>query len=389
MKKIKLDEWLFYMPWIILITNTLLAQSYLSNLSTQIFTIIGIAGLLVKIFYKMRFKTHEIIFMGIMLLISTLIAYISVDKRILWLVIAICASINTDFYKTTKITFWTMLIETCIIVLSCVLLYKNIGTSAKGGLALGLGHPSILHGMISLLCAIYIYLWWNKLTILKVVFIEFLNIMLYQITLSRTGVIALSVILFMVFVYKILPSPKVLKMVSVVTVIVVIVFTITPIIYNKYPNNNTLVFLDNIMTGRLWQSRWYYRLSGVTLFGNYYAELYSDKPFALLDMGFFRLFLEYGIVAYTLILYSYIRVIGNAIKDKNIGMLFMCSYIMISSCTESLGTYVFFNVVMLSFGTLIYDQNKSKEKSHNVQIKNSRFMGAIENDQANNIYTNI
>lgn len=358
--KIKIDEWLFYVPWVILITNTLIAQSYLNCYSSQFFTIIGILGLLVKAFYRMCFKLRELILMGILLLLGTAIALSSTDNRMLWLAIALCASINTDFYKTTRLTYWVMLIETVAIVSSCVLFYGNIGTSMKGGLALGLGHPNILHGMVFLLCAMYLYLNWNYISIFKIAVIELTNFAIYKITLSRTGLLTITAMLLMILLYMFFPSKKVMKFIVASVFIIVLAFTIAPLIYEQYPDNNILLRVDDIMTGRLWQSRWYYRISGIKLFGNYYAELYASDPYALLDMGVFRLLIEYGLIAYVLIMWGYFRIIMDAIKRNDIGLSFMCLAMLVFSCTESLGTYVFFNVTFLGFDTLIFRSNQEK-----------------------------
>ena len=365
----------FYIPWIFLVINTIIAQSYLEKYSMRLITVVGIAMFLFRIIWVNKLKRSELIWMIFLGILGLIIAVVSKDKRMLWLAIALSASIDIDFYRLVDLTFRVMLIVVFGVVMSCLLIYGNIGTSLKGGLALGMGHPSIMHGTVAIICMMFVYLKWDKLNFAHITVIEAINLFLYTFTLSRTGFASLSITLLLVLSYKIFPSKYLLRLIAGMTIIIAVVFTIIPIIYQIFPDNKWLILFDDKMTGRLWQSRWYYNISGIRFFGNYYEELYKTTPFALLDMGFFRLLAEYGIIAYLLIGFGYIGLIRSSIKDNNTGMFFLAISMIIFSCIESLGTYVFFNVVFISFGILLFKNNDNKIKLHiKIKKKHGRYL---------------
>ena len=362
--KIKINILFFYIPWILLVLNTLLAQSYLEKFSSRLITISCIGLMLTKILISKRHIPKELLNCFILILIGTFIAYVSKDKRILWLAIALSASDDVDYYSLVYYTYFSMFIGFCVVVSSCILLYGNIGTSLKGGLALGMGHPSILHGTLAIICSMFVYLKWSKIKIRHLLVLEVINYLFYIPSMSRVGFLCLSATVVMVLIYKLYPKRIIILTIGIVTIAFSIIFTFLPIIYEFYPNNSFLVAIDELMTGRLWQGRWYYRISGVRLFGNYYPELYADNPFALLDMGFFRLLLEYGLLAYILIFLGYIKILKESYLARNYGMFFLLVSMMIFSWIESLGTYVFFNVTLMSLSCLIFKRNKNNLKNY-------------------------
>jgi len=356
--RINIKENLFYVPWTILIANTILAQSYLSHYSYRCFTIVGILLLIWRIISQKTYKQSEFMCFLVLLLATAITAYVSKDNRLLWCTIAIGAMEKINIQKIIKITCYTMAAMIAVIAFSCILLYGNVGTSLKGGLALGLGHPNILHGYFSLIIVMLVYLNWNKLRKSHIILLELINLMLYLITISRTGMGILSIILLMILIYKICPTSFILKFYKIAALIGIGIFTILPILYYYNPENFILQSIDSVMTGRLWQGAWYYNISKIKLFGNYYEELYVANPFALLDMGFFRIIIEYGIIAYLIFVTGYYKLLTYTMKT-NVSMFFLIMLMILFSYTESLGTYVFFNVTLLGFSTVLFKANRN------------------------------
>lgn len=385
-EKIKINDLSFNIPWILLVTNTIIAQSYLSKFSMRAITIVCIIALLCRIIWISKFRKYEIVYIVLFGMLGLIISIVSKDNRMLWLAITLSASINTDFYKLIKLTFKIVLIEVLLIVTSCLLLYGNIGTSLKGGLALGMGHPNILHGIVTILCSMFIYIKYDRLNAGHILLIEQMNFFIYLFTFSRTGFISVSVTLLMVLLYKIFPTKYLLKFIAVVTMIMILIFTMIPIFYQHFPNSKWLILFDNKLTGRLWQSRWYYRMSGIKFFGNYFEELNKANPYALLDMGFFRLLIEYGILAYLLIIFGYLGVIWKAIRNNDVGEFFLSISMMVFTCIESLGTYVFFNITFLSFGMVLFKNNSKKA---GIYSKKDQVRRTIKYDKSDYIYFNI
>lgn len=382
--KTKKGDFLFYLGWIILTLNTIITQSYLEMYANRIFTIIGIGLLLTKIFLSSKIKKKNLIAIILFLILGVISFYVTKDKRMLWLAIALSSFEKENFYKVAKLTAWLMLCATCLIVCSCVLIYGNVGESLKGGMALGMGHPNILHCTVELIVALFLFVYWNKIKLKHIILMFVANKILYCFTWSRTGFFTLLGILLLVFWLKLKEKYIKAEVIYLMSILLIIIFTVLPFLYSIYPQERIIQTIDNMMTGRLWQSVWYLNISGVRLFGNYYSELYSSKPFALLDMGFFRLLAEYGVVIYLLIVIGYILSMRQCVKYRNYGLLFLYVSMIIITCTESLGTYVFFNVAFLGFGNLIYDYNFKEAIKH---IKRKREGQSFE--EINNIYTNL
>lgn len=361
--KIRIKDYSFYIPWVILITNTILAQSYLSRYSYSILTMLGIILMFTRICFVKVYRLKELIYFSLFFILALIIMFISKDKRLLWGVIVIGAMKNVDFSKIVKLTFYTMSIIISVISLSCICLYGNIGTSLKGGLSLGLGHPNILHGYFSLIAILFIYLKWDKLNTFHIIVMEIFNMILYGLTLSRSGMGILSIVFLMILIYKLFPYVFLLKVYKLLCMIGVCIFTILPILYFYDPHNFVLNSIDKFMTGRLWQGAWYYNISPIGLFGNYFEELYSTHPYALLDMGFFRIIIEYGLLAYFIFVLSYYRLL-NYVEKARENLFFLLIFMIIFTYIESLGTYIFFNVSLLEFSAILY------KKSRNTSQKN-------------------
>ena len=177
--RIKKKNFIFYVGWMILIINTIVAQSYLEKYSNKIFTILGVGLLLLKIFLSHSKKEKELVWMVMLGGLGLVSAYITKDNRMLWLAIAMVAFEKQDFYVISKLTGWTMCIVSACIVGSCVFLYGNIGTSLKGGMALGMGHPNILHCMIDLIAALFIYVYWFNVKSRHILLMLIANCILY------------------------------------------------------------------------------------------------------------------------------------------------------------------------------------------------------------------
>ena len=293
--------------------------------------------------------------MSVILIVGFIVSRISLDNRILWLAIALCASKNLKFQTIAKITFWTtLLVSGCVIFFSFIM-DANIVITRKGGFSLGLGHPNIVHGIFMLLCSLYIYLNWNNISILKCIVLEVLNLFFYQITLSRSGMLSLSGMIVMIIIFKLLSyyksdyKKKILSVYSIIIFIIIVTFSILPILYNLFPDSILLITIDSWLTGRLWQGSFYLDLGGINLFGNYFSELNTSTPVAYLDMGFFRILVEYGIISYFLIIIGYIKAIREVIEKDEYGLFFMMASMLFFTCIESLGTYVFFNITFLYF----------------------------------------
>ena len=222
--------------------------------------------------------------------------------------------------------------------------------------ALGYRHPNLLQSTFSLCSIMFLYLYYNKTNIIPLMIIEFINIVLYRITYSRTGFIILSiVILIFYFVNKNEKIKKILlNNLNVIFVVICLIPICSGILYGKV---DLLTKIDQIVTGRI---------SYISLLMNKYSmPLFKTRNYANIafDNGIIDMIYNGGLVATIMFVTMQIKT-NNYIKKYNLykeGILvFIC---LIFTLTESFYMSFNMNISLLFFSFAIY----KNEKNNNIE----------------------
>lgn len=245
-----------------------------------------------------RYSFKEWLVMAAFFVLGAVSYFATGRNEIIRVTAFIAASKNIDLRTALKITFYTTLAGVAALValsltgsLGQVFLETDYG---RGGIerryCFGLGHPNALHCMFWALLTLGIYLYWKKLKWYHCVILELANVGLYLLTVSRTGMAAASVTVFIAMIFCIFPRLQEKKWVYVAGILccgICVVFSVGAAVWGyEIPG---MEWMDKYLTNRiLWSHFW----------GN--SSLWSmfsvPENMIYFDMGFIRLFYWYGIV---------------------------------------------------------------------------------------------
>ena len=374
--KVKIGKVLFYFAWTLMIIHTAFSNSILEKYTTSIVTIVGISIFLLKIVID-RHSAREYMFILVTLCIGLIIWINTSDNRFMWMAISISAVKSIDINGlqdyTVKILSWVsaIIILSYIVLVHFSLIDSAETLSARGGNGMGFTHPNILHQYILVIMILYIVNRIDNISVAKIIALEVFNILVYCVSLSRTGLLVFTLITIALIGYKTVTKKKTIVYIYFIFgVVLIFMFTILPILFLNHKEQ--LLGVDAILNGRLWQGMQYYRDYGIHLFGNYMPELYEEIVHWYLDIGFFRVLVLNGIIAYILFTGGQIKIMHDAMKKNDYRMFFLIFVMVLMSLVESLGTYIFFNIGLLYLGRYIFKKNKYVGVNNENYIKKNR-----------------
>lgn len=367
------NEIYFYAAWILMEFKICVANSSMSNLDFKFISYICLALFIIKIITT-KYNFKEAIVAMLLVCICSIITFNCGDSRVLWFALVISASKNINFNKIVKISFITML--SCVVLfLICFIfgLTSGIQNDYVKGIRFnfGLGHPNMFSMYYNILLAHLIYLRFNKIKVSHIIIFSFIATLIFFLSKSVTGFIVYLFIFASLFIYndKIFKTYKIKDYMKrcfpIVVVFGILVFSILPLFYT---DNEFFRKIDYMFTGRFSQANYYYCKYGISLFGsNVIPDLQSPSTGAILDIGYTRMLIHNGIIYYYLVTISSIITMFKLNDDKKYPLLVMVISMIICMYTENVLTYIFMNVSMLYFGSLIF----MKSGEYNEKFKNS------------------
>ena len=280
------------------------------------------------------------------------ISYFSTQRNeIIRIVVFLAAAKSIPLRKLMVITFWTtcagvflLMFLSMIGIMGEVALTTDFG---RGGIetryCFGLGHPNALHCMIWSLVTLGIYLYFEKIKWYHYSVLFLGNIILYQLTLSRTGVIitTLTILLSVLFTY--MKSFRENKLVyDLGKIILLLAFLFSVIAAAVGTNWIVFDFIDRYLTGRIHFSQIY----GGTFSWSAFSDSQNLEYF---DMGFMRLFYWYGVVPGILSFAVLWLMITNCFKRKDYRMYLVVMVFVIYTIVEAhaVSVYIPRNYIIL------------------------------------------
>ena len=370
MKKIRVNitEILFVIGYVLIISELLLANVTFLNEFNKIIGNIGIIILLFKILIdRIKYTKKELLLLFIVLGIVTLSAYFSKDTLMLKLCVSIISAHRINIKRVIKIDFIVRIISVIFVIIcyklqltNPILIAKSDGTIRN---SFGFSHPNMLGMMLFILCSEMVYLNIPKNKVVKIIII-ILNILInHFFIVSYTSEIAIMFLLvFFIFWNK----EKIVKnKFRLISLLPIFIFAISLYLTYLYNINDLLgVKLNRILSNRLYYYNLFMNKYPITLFGTKIDIIYSSNnniKFMVLDNSYLFILLRYGIIVFTIFMYSLIKLV-NLIMNKfnnKIVVMIMLIYIVISFSE----TYLFkihFNPFILYFSSLLF--NKTKEE---------------------------
>lgn len=358
MIKLKRNEWLFY-PFFIIMTVLKMLSVDENNIIFKVFIIFSFIMFFIQCIF-IKYKLSEFIKIIILLCISFLV-YITCKKEVVLLstfTIILCKGIN---YK--KLFKYVLIIQsiTFVTIISLSLfgfrenkLFTHIRIdNIINRYDLGFGHPNTLHLYFCLIACMYIYIYYNRISIFHLSIIFVLNLILYKISGSRTGFINIIFLLAVTFIFKKYFN-RLRKKRFVLTLLMpscALFSVMTAIFYGKYKILNTI---DILLQGRVNYSKYFLDNYSMSLFGN---EIVYNT-YHIIDSSYILLLVNYGIIMFTVFLIGYYLLIKKMIREERQEEIILILLFSIYGITEFFLPNIFINLSLIFMSELIYTNYK-------------------------------
>ena len=320
--------------------------------------IIGIKILKDKFYLKELFSILCIVLIGILDFV------VGKSTTVLFTALSICCLKNINLKKIIKIIFYSKLVAFLLMMFlssfgiienSFILHYREeIGFIKR--YCFGYSHPNLVHSTFTTLIFLFGYLYYKKINLFTISIIEILNIILYNLTFSRTGFLILTIYLLFIYITKKSKFikkklPKILK-ISFPFLIFLSLFL--AVFYSKF---DFIKQLDSLVTGRINYMH--------ILISNYMIPVIGSNFYnsvVLFDNGYFSMFYEGGILATIWFVYFQLKtnkfLIENNMNNEIIITIFFLIYCMLESYYISL----VMNPTLIFFCYCIFNRNARYNK---------------------------
>lgn len=311
-----------------------------------------------------KYNVKECSLMLVFFIVGIVVDQITDQNEVIRIVAFVAAAKDINQKRALKVVFWITTIGIlCLIGLSLLGVAGNIyletdfyrETGIERRYCLGIGHPNALHCMYWSLVTLGVYVyydvlkWWHCLIIMAV------NVGLFSLTDSRTGLLATTLSLFIAatgIIFKQLKDKKLVYIIAIIVVISCVGFSIVVACFNGLYGDvyrelpPILEKLNQKMTGRIRDGGYVGAIRKWRLFSN------LDKK-GYLDMGFIKLFYWYGIVPAILYIVSTLLLIVDSMKKKKIETLIVVVSFSVYTIVEAHVISPYFGrnyLLMLFFG---------------------------------------
>lgn len=311
-----------------------------------------------------KYTKKEILIMCLLVIIGILDFWIGKSPTIMFTAIALCSLKNVDLNRLLKIilvvkivTFISMIILSFSGIISepVVTLYRD-GKYIKRYL-FGYNHPNEAHIAFASIIFIYMYLNMDKCTVLKSIVLFVLNYIMYIFTVSRTGLITVTLCILIWGLWNKFPKMH-NKLVFIAKKAYSILFIITIFSALLYSDSNISVEADRYLSGRLNYNSYLLKNYFPPIIGN---EIYNK--FVNIDNGYIALMYNGGISAFILISYLYIKTCKILDRKNKSNELLLILFFLSYTLTESFLPSISVNISLIFLAYAIFDNTKKEENT--------------------------
>lgn len=353
------------------ISNALTVTNFRNNESLYIYPIYlyvrVICAIILAFIILMDKKIRVKLFFSLPLIaLLCLSTFSSGSWNLALLVLFAIASNGTDIKKIAKILITIYGIIVLITATSAKLgIVPSYPIKGDGGLVrdpLGFTHPNTFSSFVVVVCCAYAVLRFKKFTIRDVLVYAFGFFLCWSIAYSRTSSICILFILVMAFLFSNIKNKVIFKYIyalmaflflieCVFSLYMMVRFTSTSIWMNE---------IDNVLSGRLDLSNYFYNNFGVLPFGMDYSKIsiyYNGYTSFVVDNAFCHMILESGYIIAIIFYFVYFFAILRSRKNdiNNIYSYGLLLYVPVAF-TEMSAFLVCFNFSLI----YIFNSNRIK-----------------------------
>lgn len=289
-----------------------------------------------------------------------LISFAVTDREEIIRIVAFVAAIKgTDIGKVLKITFWETLAGCIVIILLSITgIYgaaSVTGFFRGGGIeetryCLGMGHPNALHCMFFALLVLGMATYREKMKWFAYVLCMLLNIGVYLLTDSRTGMLVCTAAIFLAVFLEYAKKWRERKILYVLAVLAIIACAVLTVIIAVYGVEIPILRqIDIRINGRF---QWGKTGGGI----EYWSLFSSPENQNYFDMGFLRIFYWYGIIPALVYIGLLCAVLWSCRKQKAYGAFLVILAFSVYTLIEAhaVSVYIGRNYVLLFIGAMWY-----------------------------------
>lgn len=359
-------------------------EYWLSKVSVEYNTNILYIIAIISLVFSLNPKKYTIrdISIGIILVIISAISYYIVDSFTLAKISIVLIGLKGRNIDTTlRIMMISAIISAVLTIIPNIVfgegimfIDKNFGRGEiERRYCFGFSQPNNLHLIYIYISTCLLYFKFDHLKARDIIVVSILNILLFILTKSRTGLIIgfIMAFLYLIFKYtKICDKNVMRKSIQIACIIIVIVSILVTILYG---NSSILENINKVLTGRLEYANRHFNQYGITLFGK------NMQIIGALDFGIIAVLLKYGIVPYIVIVGGMIVLIGKYLQEKKFNRVVMLLTFLIYAITEDVLYYMFINSSLIFLVDLLFNKNDEKRKNVDKRIVSSEKEAIQEN----------
>lgn len=367
-KKLKIREKLTKSELVVFVFISFLtiAKSIGLSSSNILYYIMFIVGL-VFAFFKVindKYTKKEILILLIGLIIGILAFYYGKETTMLFTCLILICLKNVNISKTLKLMFWIKLIVFISIIIltvfgiihnNSIIVWRN-GTSIER-FSFIYSHPNSAHLNLSLIIFLWIYLYYNKISIFNIAILEVINYIFYTFTLSRTGFFITAFFLIFSYIYK---NSDLIRIISlkIGKNLFIYLFLLTIILGLGYSSGRFpfLAKIDDFMTGRLYYIGYFLKNIKVPLIGkNSYGNV-------MIDNGYMSLLYDGGLFALLWFIYLSSNTTQLLYDKKKYKEMLVTIILLTYSLAESYYMNIILNFSLFFFIYFIYQSSDEMEE---------------------------
>lgn len=330
----------------------------------KIASITTIIFLLIKVF-DTRYTKKEIIKMFLLFISAFLFLIISRKPTLSISILFLISSKGINIKKYFKVFFLASIIPfVLVVILSLLNILPNVAItmsrmSAEGIVqitrySLGYYHPNVTYMYFFIIISLYILIRNNSLRRIEYILIIFISIVLYLITLSRSGLICTLLLLIMLIFYKkFFEFCTLFK--SFISFIPLIIGGSVLLLSYLYTENNIIISIINkIFSGRLFYNKMFLAEFGIPIIGTNVNAFIASGNY--LDSSYIILLMNYGIITFCVFLYCSFKVIKQ-LSISNINFeVYVFSIILFYCITEHFLLNILINFMLIYYRNLIFEE---------------------------------
>ena len=372
---IRLNKLIFYVSYTLIIFSTMFKQVTGINNLLETLSTIGIMLLLINCVSNInKLNINKVLILFISVLMAVITKITSKSNTIFILILLIIAAKNIKLEELIKYDLKIKIPFMIIIVVLYFLRMTDVNLHYRNGIirhSMGFSNPNVFSTYILAIIVEYLYLRRKKVNAKDLIIIIIGIFIIDFYADSRTQIFCLIILALIVYINK-YTGQKFLNN-SIVNFIVSNIFIILTIfslliIYFYGQGNDIVQDIDVQTSGRIKQISGVFNEYDVNLFGNkldlvtsLQAKLTGKQQTALDNVYIYSL-LSYGIIPFIIMCIAMKKYMKTTIKEnedilRTIMLVFLIGGLMERFCIE-----VQYNIFLLYFSYIIYDNKNKKEK---------------------------